>query len=84
MNAVPVNDDAESPRVDVDVSDLFFNRDLDFAKRFDHVQGRRMFVGWDMADLRAEAVLTLDSLERLGVPNLPTPDKLVEDFINRC
>ena len=62
------------------LSDIFFNRDNDAARR---LEGDR-FVGWDVDKLNEEAQSLLDCLAELGVEGLPTAAVLVEDFIDRC
>lgn len=61
-----------------DVSDLFFNRDLENCRQF----SRGAFTGWDDKRLREEAKYFLDALSRLGVTT-PTVDDLIADFYNR-
>lgn len=79
MNGSPaVNDDARTP-VNDDLSDLFFNIDIDDARVIE--KGR--FVGWNEERLREEAETLLGRLERLGVGGLPGPDELVRDFLGR-
>jgi hypothetical protein len=84
MNApLATNDDAGPPSVNTDISDLFFNRDLDEAEIRDVTDGKRQFVGWNSLVLADEARTMLGNLERLGVTDLPTAENLVEDFLGR-
>lgn len=72
----------DSVRVDANISDLFFNRDLEAAKLYDTKGGPRMFVGYDDEKLRDEAQMMLESLTRLGVA-VPSADDLIADFYDR-
>lgn len=69
-----------APRtIDGDVSDLFFNTELDCARVYD---ARGHFTGWDVTRLEQEAMQFLASLGRLGV-DTPTVDDLIADFHRR-
>lgn len=67
-------------RVDPNISDLFFNTDVDAARRYDK---KGHFDCFDHGTMMIEAGHVLGCLERLGVPNLPTADDLVADFLAR-
>jgi hypothetical protein len=70
-----------APRtINGDVSDLFFNTELDSARVYDH---RGHFTGWDATRLEQEAMQFLASLGRLGV-DTPTVDDLIADFHGRA
>jgi hypothetical protein len=66
--------------VNVHISDLFFNRDLDHCR----ILERGEFVRWNEDDLAEEAQSLLMNLDSLGVPNLPSADELIADFVARC
>jgi hypothetical protein len=65
------------------VSDLFFNLDHDSAKQYVFQQGRRMFAGFDRDILLENANWFVEALGNLGVNDLPSPNRLVDDFLNR-
>ena len=62
--------------IDQNISDLFFNTDLELAKTRD---ARGDFTGWSEAALRREAESFLGYLDRIGVAR-PTVDELLADF----
>lgn len=64
-------------RIDTNISDLFFNTDLQDAETRDPSDGR--FAGYDVAKLREQAEVFLDCLTRLGI-DAPTCDDLIADF----
>lgn len=70
---------ATTSKVDANISDLFFNSDLDMARRHDS-DGN--FIGFDDEALRAEAIQFLNYIGRLGVP-VPDVDELLADFYER-
>ena len=65
--------------IDANISDLFFNSDLEATRRLDR-DGN--FLGYDDEALRAEAECFLAYLARLGV-SVPSVDDLVADFYAR-
>ncbi len=66
-------------QVNGDISDLFFNHDVSDAVTTDATGA---FDGYDVEKLREIASNFIGYLERLGVDS-PTPDALVQNFINR-
>jgi hypothetical protein len=80
-NAVADAANANRPTsVETNISDLFFNRDLESCRVLDE---RGRFDGWDYDKLTEEAASTLNCLSGLGVP-VPDVAALVEDFLARC
>lgn len=67
-------------RVNINISDLFFNHDLAGAIT---LGANDAFLGYDPERLLAEAGTFLGHLERLGVTELPTPEALVADYRER-
>jgi hypothetical protein len=67
-------------RVNMHVSDLFFNRDMQEAAVFDD---RGNFASYNLDVLHREAETMLSSLEGLGVRDLPSVGDLVADFQER-
>ena len=65
-------------KVDANISDLFFNTDLQGTKIMD----RGQFVGFDEPKLREEARVFLACLKRLNVP-VPSVEDLIADFYGR-
>lgn len=63
------------------VSDLFFNYDLEEARRIN--PRTQEFLGYDEAKLAEIAGDVIDMLRLAGCPNLPTVDGLVADFLAR-
>lgn len=66
--------------IDQNVSDLFFNTDLNQAKLIDN-KGR--FAGWNEPILKSEAFTFLECLGNLKVSGLPSCEALVKDFLER-
>lgn len=68
--------------INIFISDLFFNLDLDHARRFDK---KGQFDCFDNNILRQEADWLLETLSKLGVPPqfIPTRDELVTNFLRR-
>lgn len=67
------------PRVDPNISDLFFNTDLSSTTLKD---GRGHFAGYDEEKLKTEAQLFLSALDRLGVAT-PSVEDLIADYYGR-
>lgn len=70
---------SERTKIDGNISDLFFNLDLE-AATIKTADGE--FAGFDDDKLRAEAAWFLNCLDRLGVP-IPSADDLIADFHSR-
>lgn len=66
--------------VDPNISDLFFNTDLSEASQYD---GKHQFTGYNEVRLSEAAGLLLDSLQHLGVHDLPSIEDLIKDFYGR-
>lgn len=66
--------------VDTNISDLFFNTELDDVTRQYDAKGQ--FVGYNDEKMLEAAQDFLASLYRLGVP-VPAPRALVDDFYGR-
>lgn len=66
-------------RINGDISDLFFNTDLDTARTYDD---KKQFAGFDEKKLYDEAMAFLGCLTRLGV-DTPTADDLIADLYRR-
>jgi hypothetical protein len=68
--------------VDDNISDLFFNTGLTECAK-ENADGT--FAGYDDVMLRAEAILFLQYLDRMGVIGVPRPsvDELLADFYGR-
>jgi hypothetical protein len=77
-----VNGDTPAPpkSVNTDISDLFFNTDHESATKREH-DGK--FLAYDCDVLLSDAREFLANMERLDVPDLPTADQLVDDFLRR-
>jgi len=65
-------------RINSDISDIFFNTDLEHC-----FSGGGGDLSFDRAKLKVEAQLLIDSLHRLGVSVTPSSDDLVDDFLGR-
>lgn len=65
--------------VDPNISDLFFNTELDNCKLKD---AKGNFEGWDESKLKQEAQDFLSCLDRLGVIT-PSIEDLIGDFYDR-
>lgn len=66
-------------KVNVHISDLFFNRDHSEAAQYE----AKEFIGYDDSALLEDAGYMLDNLEALGVENLPTASEIVADYYAR-
>lgn len=66
--------------INTNISDLFFNRDLDACREYAR-DGE--FDGFNDEKLREEAVTFLGNLRALGVKELPTVDDLITDLYAR-
>lgn len=71
---------ASASRVNINISDLFFNHDVEVAV----TRGTGdAFLGFDPERFVEIAGTFLGHLERLGVTQLPTPEELVADYRER-